>query len=116
MNLGVGININRRRLFLPNELNLDFLLLEAVQLLLTSGVGAVLIVDFATRDIFVKEEMHVHNEPKFATDYDELMWLAGRQKQDHDSKEIRRFFQLRREWPEMHTVASFGNISPAAGT
>jgi len=97
-------------------LDLDYFLLSAVQLLLTSGVGAVLILNFATRDVFVKEEIRADNEPRFATDYDELMWLAERQKQHFDSKETRRFFQLRREWPEMHTFASFGNISPVAGT
>jgi len=87
-----------------------------MQLLLTSGVGSVFILNFATKDIFVKEEVPVDNEPRFATDYDELMWLAERQKQHLDSRETRRFFQLRRGWPEMHTSLATGGSQPYAGT
>jgi len=82
----------------------NYLLLTTLQLTLTSGVGTVSIVAYATRGIFVKEENPVDNGPKFASDYDELMWLAERQKHHLDKEETRRFFQLRRSWPEMHSL------------
>ena len=84
-------------------MDLDYFLLSAVQLLLTSGVGAVLILNFATRDVFVKEEIRADNEPRFATDYDELMWLAQRQRHHAEVEETRRFYQLRQNWPQMHS-------------
>ena len=102
--------------FPPNELDLDYFLLSAVQLLLTSGVGAVFILNFATKDIFLREDTQMDNEPRFSTDYDELMWLAERQKQHLDSRETRRFFQLRREWSEMHASPATGGTRPYAGT
>jgi O-glycosyl hydrolase len=80
-----------------------------VQLLLTSGVGAVFILDYATKGIFVKEEVPLDNEPRFTSDYDELMWLAERQRHHLSNKETRRFFQLRREWTDMHTPLVIGN-------
>jgi len=37
-------------------MGIDFVLLTAVQLLLTAGVGGVIIVTYATRGIFLREE------------------------------------------------------------
>jgi len=81
----------------------NYLLLTTLQLTLTSGVGAVFIIGYATRGIFATEENQLDNEPRFASDYDELMWLAERQKHHLDNVETRRFYQLRHNWPEMHS-------------
>jgi len=86
----------------------NYLLQTTLQLTLTSGVGAVLIIGYATRGIFVKEESPLDNGPRFASDYDELMWLAERQKHHLDKEETRRFYQLRHNWPEMHSLLSLG--------
>ena len=87
----------------------QFLLLETLQLVLTSGVGGVLIVGYAAKDIFATEEVPLMKEPKFGSDYDELMWLAGRQRHHLSNEETRRFYQLRRRWTEMHAFPGIGS-------
>ena len=84
-------------------MDFNYLLVTTLQLTLTSGVGAVFIIGYATRGIFATEENPLDNEPRFASDYDELMWLAERQKHHLDNEETRRFYQLRHSWPEMHS-------------
>jgi hypothetical protein len=80
-----------------------------MQLVLTSGVGAVFILNYATKGIFINEETPVDNGPRFASDYDELMWLAERQKHHLDNQETRRFYHLRQGWAEMHAFPGIGN-------
>jgi len=85
----------------------EFILQTAVQLLLTAGVGGVFIVNYATKGIFLKEENLQTGPPRFGSDYQELMWLAERQKLRLDPGEAQRFYQLRRHWAEMHSNVSF---------
>ena len=87
-------------------MNVSYLLLTIVQLLLTAGVGGVFIVNYATRGIFLKEEKPQSGSPRFASDYHELMWLAERQRQHLDVEETQRFYHLRRDWAEMHSLMS----------
>ena len=88
-------------------MGIDFILLTAVQLLLTAGVGGVIIVVYATRGIFLREEEDSQpSSHSFPSEYEELMWLAERQKQRLDSEETLRFYQLRRNWAEMHSRSS----------
>jgi hypothetical protein len=82
-------------------LGIHIILLTTFQLLLTGGVGGVLIFTYATKDIFLKSEVR-SERPQFASDYQELMWLAGRQKQRLNKTETRRFYQLRHNWSGMH--------------
>ena len=89
----------------------QFLLLETLQVLLTSGVGGILIVTYATRDLFIKDANPQPPESQFASDYSELMWLAEKQRHHVSREESRRFYQLRREWPEMHAFLTNG-MSP----
>ena len=79
------------------------LLLITFQMLIFGGVGGVFIVSYATRDIFLKEEAPQVIAPRFASAYEELMWLAEKQKKHPNSEEMRRFFQLRHSWSEMHS-------------
>jgi len=94
-----------------NALPLDFqfLLVTLLQIMLTGGVGGVFIVGYATKDIFTREENLQPTEPQFATEYDELMWLAERQKHHLSHEETRRFYQLRQEWTKMHALPRIGN-------
>ena len=69
---------------------------------LTSGAGGVLIVGYATRDLFTKDESPKAADPRFESDYGELMWLAERQRHHPSREESRRFYQLRQRWSEMH--------------
>jgi hypothetical protein len=87
---------------------LDFadLLAVTLQVLLTAGVGGVFLVSYATKDIFLVEEEPKPAEHLFYSEYDELMWLAGRQRQCTDGAETQRFFQLRHHWSEMHSQTS----------
>ena len=85
------------------QLAIQDILVNTLQQLLTTGAGGVLILGYATRDLFANEEGPQPNGPKFASDYDELMWLAGRQKQHLDREETQRFYQLRHRWSEMHS-------------
>ena len=89
-------------------MDVQFLLLEVLQLLLTSGVGGILIVGYATRDIFMKDASPKQGEPRFASDYSELMWLAEKQRHRISKEENQRFYQLRREWSDMHTFLTNG--------
>ena len=80
------------------------LLFTALQLLLTGGVGGVLILGYATKDIFVKkEEERLKEEPRFLSEYQELMWLADKQRKHLNAEEAHRFYQLRNNWSEMHS-------------
>ena len=56
----------------------------------------------ATKGIFLKEEAPVPEEHRFASDYQELMWLAERERHNPSPEERRRFYQLRDKWPLMH--------------
>ena len=80
----------------------DFLF-TTLQLLLTGGVGGVFILAYATKDIFLTEEEPPVDGPRFASDYQELMWLADKQKKHLDIEETHRFYQLRQNWSEMHS-------------
>jgi len=85
-------------------LDFQFLLTEIFQLLVTGGVGGALIVGLATKDILVKEETTIPDKQQFTSEYEELMWLADRQRHRLTSEEMRRFYQLRREWTLMHSL------------
>jgi len=97
------------------ELAIQDVLVTTLQLVLTSGVGGMLIVNYAMRDLFVKEEGSLSNEPRFATDYEELMWLAQRQKHHINGEETRRFYKLRQEWTEMHAPLEISRTPGHAG-
>jgi len=84
-------------------MDVQFLLLETLQLLFTGGVGGVLIVAYATRGLFATDVTPMASDPPFASDYDELMWLAERQKNHLSKEETQRFYQLRQRWSEMHS-------------
>ena len=86
-------------------LGIQDILITTLQLLLTSGVGTVFIINYAINGIYVREEMPVATQPRFASDYDELMWLAERQKHHFDSIETKRLYQLRHNWPKMHSFS-----------
>ena len=96
-----NISLVRRNYYL--QLALQPLLLTALQLILTSGVGTVLIVGYATKDLFSKEENLSEDSLRFASEYQELMWLAERQKHHSDVEETQRFYQLRHDWTRMHS-------------
>jgi len=85
-------------------LDFQFLLTEIFQLLVTGGVGGALIVGLATKDILVKEETTIPDKQQFTSEYEELMWLAVPQRHRLTSEEMRRFYQLRREWTLMHSL------------
>ena len=85
-------------------MGIQFLLVNALQLILTSGVGAVFIIGYATKGIYVKEATPPDEEARFANDYAELMWLAERQKYHFDDEEARRFYLLRHSWSDMHSL------------
>jgi len=92
-------------------LGIHHILLIALQYLLTGGLGGVIIVGYATRDLFVTEERPRSEGHRFASDYQELMWLAEKQKRHLNVEETRRFYQLRRQWSDMHAFAGFGATS-----
>lgn len=72
--------------------------------MLTGGVGGVFIVNYAAEGLFVLDGEDTQTDaPRFATDYQELMWLAEKQKRNLDTVETQRFYQLRRHWSEMHS-------------
>ena len=84
-------------------MGIHFLLLETVQIVLTSGVGGVFILNYATKGLFLKDNEPWVDAHGFASDYQELMWLAERQKQHLSEEEMHRFYQLRDNWPKMHS-------------
>ena len=86
-------------------MDIQFLLLDTVQIILTAGIGGIFILGYATTDIFLKEESPQADGPRFADDYQELMWLAGRQRRHIDADETQRFFQLRHNWSKMHSYS-----------
>ena len=91
------------------SLGLQEILVTTFQLLLTAGVGAVFIINYAIEGIYVSEAMFPDADPRFASEYDELMWLAERQKHHSDRIETKRFFQLRHNWSEMHSLPVAGH-------
>ena len=72
-------------------------------------MGAVFIINYAIEGIYVSEAMFPDSDPRFASEYDELMWLAERQKHHFDRTETKRFFQLRHNWSEMHSLPVAGH-------
>jgi hypothetical protein len=77
-------------------------LITTFELLLTSGIGSALLVSLATKDLFLKEEPPASERHRFVSDYQELMWLAEKQRHRLTAQETRRFYQLRDNWPRMH--------------
>jgi len=92
-------------------LGIHHILLIVLQYLLTAGLGGVLIVGYATKDLFLTEDKPHQEGQHFASDYQELMWLAEKQKRHLDVEETRRFYQLRREWSDMHAFPGFGTAT-----
>ena len=86
-------------------MGIQFLLLDAMQIVLTAGIGGVFILAYATRDLFLKEDNPWSGGPRFASDYQELMYLAERQKEHPSTEEKQRFFQLRHNWSQMHSTS-----------
>lgn len=80
-----------------------FLLLDTVQVILTAGLGGVLLFGYAFKDLLPSEENPQADAGSFADDYQELMRLAERQRQNLDAGETQRFFQLRQDWSRMHS-------------
>jgi hypothetical protein len=72
--------------------------------MIPSAVGGVFIVRYAMKDVMVKEENLNPEESPFPSEYDELMWLAEKEKGHISDDERKRFFQLRNRWPEMHSA------------
>ena len=91
-------------------MGIHFLLLDTVQIILTAGVGGVFILGYATRDLFLEEENRQPGGPRFASEYQELMWLAERERGHASAEERQRFFQLRHSWPEMHSYGLTSNL------
>lgn len=83
-------------------MGVHLILLTVLQMVLTGGVGGVVVTSYALDGVLLKEEP-ASAVPSFASDYQELMWLAERQRFHADEEETRRFFQLRQRWPEMHS-------------
>jgi hypothetical protein len=88
-------------------MGVHLILITVVQMVLTGGVGGVVVASYALNDILLKEEPAAAI-PSFASDYQELMWLAERQRSHADNEETLRFFQLRQRWPEMHSHKALG--------
>jgi len=88
-------------------MGVHLLLITVMQMVLTGGVGGVLVGSYALNGILLKEKP-APPTPSFASDYGELMWLAKRQRLHVDHQETRRFFQLRQRWPEMHSHMGLG--------
>jgi hypothetical protein len=88
-------------------MGVHLLLITVLQMVLTGGVGGVLVASYALSGILLSERP-ASPTPSFASDYEELMWLAERQRFHVDKQETRRFFQLRQRWPEMHSYRVLG--------
>ena len=73
-------------------------------MILTVGVPGVFLLNYATKDLFLHEKEETPaSEAQFRSEYDELMWLAEKEKHAPLSeKEMLRFYELRDKWPEMH--------------
>ena len=83
-------------------MDLGSLLLQSLTLILTAGVGGVVLVGYAARDLFLKDE-EPPAKPRFDSDYQELMWLALLLREHASTEQMRRFYQLRGSWPAMHS-------------
>jgi len=75
---------------------------SVLQLVLIGGIGGIVVVKYATEGIILPGEESRGAKPKFANEYDELMWLAEKQRGSLSEEEMLRFYQLRDKWPEMH--------------
>ena len=84
------ICIRQQISFVPHRLGIHHLLISTLQLILTGGVGGVFIVAYATRDLFLEEEESPDGQPVFLSDYEELKWLAKKEKRQLSEEEIRR--------------------------
>ena len=82
-------------------MGVHFLLLTVFQMVLTAGQGGVALTKYAHDGVLHKER--AFPSPSFASDYDELMWLAERQRHHTDREETVRFFRLRQSWQSMHS-------------
>jgi len=100
MILGFRINISLKADH-PHEL-VSPPLMTILQLVLTGGVGGVFIVRYATKGIMIPGEESEVAKSRFASEYDELMWLSEKQKGSLSEAETLRFYELRDKWPEMH--------------
>jgi hypothetical protein len=80
---------------------MDPSILTALQLTLIGWIGGVFLVNYAIRDVFVSEKSNT-SKPHFVSEYDELMWLAEKQKGSLNEEETLRFYELRDKWSEMH--------------
>ena len=58
---------------------------------------------YATNGMIVSEKEPNVLKPGFASEYDELIWLAEKQKGSLSDEETLRFYELRDKWPEMHS-------------
>jgi hypothetical protein len=84
-------------------LDVQDLLVVTLEILLTSGVGGAIIVGYATKDLFLTEEKPLPEGSRFSSDYQELMWLADKQRHHLSEEETHRFYELRHNWSEMHS-------------
>ena len=73
-----------------------------VQLALVGGVGGIVVVKHAIKGITITEKQTEGSKLRFVSDYEELMWLAEKQKGSLSEEETLRFYQLRDRWPIMH--------------
>ena len=60
-------------------------------------------MNYATNDILFSKKGSRISKPHFISEYDELMWLAKKQKGNLSEEETLRFYELRDRWPEMHS-------------
>jgi len=88
----------------PDDQKLDLvtLLSTTLQMILTGGPAGVLLVNYSTKGIFLAQVSAASPESHFATEYDELMWLAAKQRSVSNERETLRFYELRDRWPQMH--------------
>jgi len=90
-------------------LGITSVLLTIVQLAHVGGVGGIVVVKHAVKGIKIPEKETKVSKLRFASDYEELMWLAEKQKGSLSEEEILRFYQLRDRWPVMHFDCLTGN-------
>jgi hypothetical protein len=84
-------------------MGIHHLLIFILQILLTGGVGGIIVVGFATKGIFISEQTPAPENHRFVNEYQELMWLAEKQRHRFNVEETRRFYQLRHNWSLMHS-------------
>jgi len=72
-------------------------------MVISGGLEGIVVVNYPFTGILVSEEAIKIPRPHFASEYDELMWLAEKQRGSLTEEETRRFYELRDWWPEMHS-------------